>query len=217
MKHAVKLVAVSAFFLIAGVVALSSCQTAANTSTSAKIAAPTPPAAAANTAPPAGAPAGGKQIEKVFHLSMDSQDEHGEVVFDHDSHAFKNYSPDGKSVMGCTECHHTDQPKAALKPPLKTSERDAALTLAVYQQSSQKVSNCRTCHFQEGNVPDGKEMPQASYTVDGNSVTKQLNNELAYHINCNTCHDQALAARPELKGKAGFAGSKDCMICHKKN
>jgi len=216
MKHAVKLVAVSAFFLLAGVFVLSSCQPAANSSTAAKMAAPTPPPAA-NTAAPAGAPAGGKQIEKVFHLSMDSQDEHGEVVFDHDSHAFKNYSPDGKSVMGCAECHHTDQPKAALKPPLKTSERDVALTLAVYQQSSQKVSNCRTCHFQEGNVPDGKEMPQAAYTVDGNSVTKTLNNELAYHINCNTCHDQALAARPELKGKAGFAGSKDCMICHKKN
>jgi len=179
--------------------------------------APTPPAnaapAAANTAPAAG----GKQIEKVFKLGQDSQDEHGEVVFDHDSHAFKNYSPDGKSQITCTECHHTDQPKAALSGPLKTSERDVALTLAVYQKSDQKVNNCRACHFQEGNAPDGKEMPSATYTIDGNSVTKELNNELAYHINCNTCHDNALAARPDLKGKAGFAGSKDCLICHKKN
>jgi hypothetical protein len=28
------------------------------------------------------------------------------------------YSPDGKSPIACTECHHTDQPKSALKPPL---------------------------------------------------------------------------------------------------
>jgi len=210
MRQAVKFVAVSAFFLIAGSLILSSCRMSADSSTAAKIAAP-------NSAPAAAPPSDGKQIEKVFHLGTDSQDEHGEVVFDHDSHAFKNYSPDGKSVMGCVECHHTDQPKAALKPPLKTSQRDVALTNAVFQQSDQKVSNCRTCHFQEGSVPDGKEMPQATYTVDGNAVTKTLNNELAYHINCNTCHDQALAARPELKSKPGFAGSKDCMICHKKN
>ena len=209
MRQAVKLLVVSALFIFAAALLLSSCQSSASTSsgTSAKVAAPAPTDAPA---------AGGKAIEKVFHLGMDSQDEHGEVVFDHDSHAYKNYSPDGKSVMGCVECHHTSQPKSALKPPDKTSTSDKTLTLAVYQ-AGQKVENCRTCHFQDGNVPDGKEMPQATYTVDGNSVTKDLNNQLAYHINCNTCHDAALAARPELKSKPGFAGSKDCMICHKKN
>ena len=221
MRQAVKLVAVSTFFLTAAALVLSSCQMSGGSSASAKLGlTPTPPAnaAPANTAPANTAPAaGGKEIPKTFTLATDSQDEHGEVAFNHDNHAFKNYSPDGKSVMGCVECHHTDQPKSALKGPLKTSERDVTLTLAVFQQSSQKVNNCRTCHFQEGNVPDGKEMPQATYTVDGNSVTKELTNELAYHINCNTCHDQALALRPELKSKAGFAGSKDCMTCHKKN
>ena len=211
MKQAVKLLVVSALFVFAGALILSSCQNSAQSSssspTSAKAAAPAPTDAPAS---------GGKQIQKKFQLSMDSQDEHGEADFDHDSHAYKNYSPDGKSVMACTECHHTNQPKSALKPPDKTSTSDAPLTLAAYQ-AGQQVQNCRTCHFQDGNVPEGKEMPQATYTIDGNSVTKDLNNQLAYHINCNTCHDAALAARPELKSKPGFAGSKDCMVCHKKN
>src|SRR6187397_89671 len=67
---------------------------------------PTPPAANANVnankaanapAPAAQAAAGDKKIPKAFTLGKDSQDEHGEVAFDHDSHAYKMYSPDGKS------------------------------------------------------------------------------------------------------------------------
>lgn len=188
---------------------------------------PTPPAAA-NTAAnkvSAGAPAntvavakaGGKTIPKTFTLAKDSLSEYGEVAFDHDSHAFKPYSPDGKSVMGCVECHHTDQPKSALKPPLSTSERNAVLTMDVFQTSPQGVTECRACHFQEGNVPDGKTMPSATYTDAGKSTTKTLNNELAFHINCNTCHDAAFKLRPELKQKPGFATSKDCTVCHKSN
>jgi len=212
MKQAVKLLVVSALFTLAGTLFLSSCQrsaqSGATTSAPAKMAAPAPTDAPAS---------GGTQIEKTYKLGTDSQDEHGEVTFNHEGHAGSaSYSPDGKSVMGCTECHHTNQPKSALKPPDKTSTSDTPLTLAAFQ-AGQKVQNCRTCHFQDGNVPDGKEMPQATYTVKGNAVTKDLNNQLAYHINCNTCHDAALAARPDLKSKAGFAGSKDCMVCHKKN
>ncbi len=154
-------------------------------------------------------------IPKTFTLAKDSLSEYGEVKFDHDSHAFKQYSPDGKSVMGCVECHHTDQPKAALKPPLSTSERDVPLTMEVFQKASQKVSECRACHFQDGNVPDGKTMPSATYTDGGKSTTKNLNNELAFHINCNVCHDAAFKLRPELKTKPGFATSKDCTVCHK--
>lgn len=219
MKHAVKLGVVSAFLVTFAALILSSCQFSGGASTRASMSVqPTPPAnaAPANSAPSAPA-AGGKDIKDVWHLALDSQDEHGEVVFNHKTHATGNYMPDGKSQITCVECHHTDQPKSALTGPLKTSERDVALTLAVFQKSDQKVSTCRTCHFQDGNIPDGKEMPQATYTIEGNQVTKDLNNELAYHINCNTCHDNAVAARPELKGKAGFSGSKDCLICHKKN
>ena len=158
---------------------------------------------------PAAPAAGDKKIPKSFVLGKDSLSEYGEVPFDHDTHAFKTYSPDGKSVVGCVECHHTDQPKSALKPPLVTSERDVVLTMDVFQKVDAKGLDMPSCHFQEGNVPDGKEMPTAG--------GKNLNNELAYHINCNTCHDAAFKVRPELKGKKGFATSKDCLVCHTKN
>jgi hypothetical protein len=191
--------------------------TVANTVAPANTAAQPSPVPANTAAATPDPHAGGKTIPKSFTLAKDSLSEYGEVAFDHDSHAFKNYSPDGKSPMGCIECHHTDQPKSALKPPLSTSERDVTLTFAVFQSSNQKVSDCRACHFQDGNVPDGKEMPQATYTDAGKSVTKTLDNQLAYHINCNTCHDAAFKLRPELKKKPGFATTKDCAICHKTN
>ncbi len=176
---------------------------------------PTPPPT--NTAPAAKPSTGDKTIPKEFTLGKDSLSEYGEAPFNHENHAFKPYSPDGKSVVGCTECHHTDQPKASLKPPLVTSERTVALTMDSWKSSTQKVNECRSCHFQAGNIADGKTMPSASYAEAGKTTTKELNNELAYHINCNTCHDSAAAIRPELKKKAGFATTKDCTICHKKN
>lgn len=221
MKNAAKMIVVCVFALAALFLALSSVDIASVGSSALAQVAPTatPPAnipanaapANTNAAPPATtAPAAGdKKIPKSFTLGKDSLSEYGEVAFDHDTHAFKNYSPDGKSVIGCVECHHTDQPKSALKPPLLTSERDVALTNDVFQKTSQKVSTCRSCHFQEGSVPDGKVMPTAG--------GKDLNNELAYHINCNTCHDAAFKARPDLKAKKGFATTKDCLVCHTKN
>lgn len=213
MKNAAKLVMVLMFSLVAlgvllnrpGVPGFDASVWAQNSSAGPT---PTPAAPVANAAPAAPA-AGDKKIPKSFVLGKDSLSEYGEAPFDHDTHAFKNYSPDGKSTIGCVECHHTDQPKSALKPPLVTSERDVTLTMEAFQKSSQKVSTCRSCHFQEGNVPEGKEMPVAG--------GKNLNNELAYHINCNTCHDAAFKARPELKGRKGFATSKDCLVCHAKN
>ena len=166
------------------------------------------PAATATPAKPPVAETGDKKIPKSFVLGKDSLSaENGEVPFDHDSHAFQKYSPDGKSVMGCVECHHTDVPKSALKPPFVTSERDTLMTFDVWKTLAQKVSDCRACHFQDGNVPDGKTMP---------ATTKDLTNELAYHINCNNCHDAAFKLRPELKSKPGLATSKDCSTCHKK-
>ena len=70
-----------------------------------------------------------KTQPKELVLSKDSQsDKYGEVPFNHENHATKMYSVDGKSVLSCVECHHTDQPATALVAPLKTSERDVALT-----------------------------------------------------------------------------------------
>jgi Zn ribbon nucleic-acid-binding protein len=232
MRHPAKL-AIVLFFVSATVIVflndassrLSSAQTTSRPT-------PTPPASntntsrtntntVTNTAPvTAASPATGgtdKKIPKSFTLGKDSQTEHGEVPFDHDTHAFKPYSPDGKSVIGCVECHHTDQPKSALKAPLVTSERDVILTMDVWKTSSTKVKGCRECHFQTNNIPDGSTMPTATYTERGKQVTKDLNNELAYHINCNTCHDAAAKLRPELKGRAGFATTSDCMTCHRPN
>ncbi len=235
MKNLAKLIVVSVFGLgalfmfltsvdlsgIGSVVMAQVAPQATPTPVAANITANKPPAVNSNAAtstntakPPA---AGDKKIQKNFTLGKESLSEYGEVPFDHDTHASAKYSPDGKSVVGCAECHHTDQPKSALKPPLVTSERDVTLTMASWQASPQKVSECRACHFQDGSVPDNKTMPTATYVDGGKSVVKDLNNELAYHINCNTCHDAAFAARPEVKKKPGFATSKDCMICHKPN
>jgi hypothetical protein len=226
MKNLAKLVVVFVFGSTAFLLVLYSADTPQSFAQARPT--PTPPANtaantnAANTTPASNtqspqAAAGNKKIPKDFILGKDSQSEHGEVPFDHDTHAFKNYSPDGKSVIGCVECHHTDQPKSALKPPLVTSERDVVLTLESWQASSQKVNECRSCHFQDGNVPDDKTMPTATYTERGKQVTKDLNNELAYHINCNTCHDAAAALRPEVKSRPGFAVGADCKTCHRPN
>lgn len=152
---------------------------------------------------------GSKKITKNFTLGQNSMTEHGDVAFNHENHAYKKYSADGKSVVGCVECHHTDQPAKAMKAPLVTSERDEILTDAVYQKSSQKVSTCRSCHFQDGEVLDGKTMP-----VLGDS---DLNNQVAYHQNCNVCHDAAARLRPAVKKTAGFATTSDCTTCHKEN
>lgn len=233
MKNLAKLIVVTVFGLGAVAAVLNSSSTARFGSHvfASGEATPTPPAVnkPANIASAVNAPVnantaktpvtatGGKTIKKAFTLGQDSQSEHGEVAFNHENHAFKNYSPDGKSVVGCVECHHTDQPKAALKPPLVTSERNEVLTFESWTKSSQKVSECRTCHFQDGNVPDNKTMPEATYTVGGKSKTKIFNNELAYHENCNTCHDAAFRLRPEVKKSPGFATANDCAICHKTN
>jgi hypothetical protein len=157
------------------------------------------------------APKESKIQPKEVVLAKDSQsDKYGEVAFNHENHATKMYSVDGKSVLACVECHHTDQPPAGLKPPLKTGERDVALTAAVLAAADSKpVKSCRACHLQAGD--DSAPLPSVTY-ADKPAPTK-LNNENAYHLNCNSCHDKAIAARPALKGKA--PGSNDCLPCHK--
>lgn len=164
-------------------------------------------------------PLDSKDLPKKVTLGKDSTSEHGEVAFDHDTHSFKKYSPDGKTDIGCAECHHTDQPASALKPPLVTSERKEVLTVeSLKAPGAAVVKSCRSCHFQEGNVPDGKNQAVGKYKdAKGKEETRELNSEQAYHLNCNTCHDAAAKLRPELKKKPGFATTNDCFICHKKN
>ena len=148
---------------------------------------------------------------KEVVLGKDSQsDKYGEVPFNHENHTVKKYSIDGQSMLTCVECHHTDQPAANLKPPLKTSERAVVLTTESLAAADAKgVKKCRACHLQAGD--DSAPLPEIKYP-DKPAPTK-LNNEVAYHLNCNICHDKAIAARPALKGKV--PGSNDCIPCHK--
>src|SRR5215211_9393619 len=100
-----------------------------------------------------------KTQPKEVVLGKDSQsDKYGEVAFNHENHSIKKYSPDGQSVLTCVECHHTDQPPAGLKPPLKTSEREVVLTAEILNVSEAKpVKSCRVCHLQAGD--DSAAMP----------------------------------------------------------
>src|SRR6476660_304297 len=152
-----------------------------------------------------------KTQPKEVILSKDSQsDKYGEVTFNHENHTTKTYSVDGKTVLNCVECHHTDQPAASLVAPLKTSERAVALTAKLLEAADSKpVKGCRACHLQAGD--DSATIPSVTYA--GKTTPTKLTNEVAYHTNCNICHDKAIAARPALKGKV--SGSNDCLPCHK--
>ncbi len=152
-----------------------------------------------------------KTQPKEVVLDKDSQsDKYGDVAFNHENHTSKMYSIDGKGMLSCVECHHTDQPASALKAPLKTSEREVALTAALLQAADAKpVKICRACHLQAGD--DSAPIPTVTYPDKPAPV--KVTNEVAYHTNCNICHDKAVAARPTLKGKV--PGTNDCITCHK--
>ncbi len=136
-------------------------------------------------------------------LAKDSKsDTWGVAKFDHVTHSTKNYSIDGTSVIGCAECHHTDQPSP--KPPLKLSERKEVLT-AANLAAGDSVKSCRTCHFQ---ADSDKKQPTITYEGESDSV--ELTNEEAYHRNCNTCHDAVKARKPNTTAPT------KCDQCHMK-
>jgi len=151
-----------------------------------------------------------KEQPKKIKLDADSLDDKwGEVAFDHETHTTKNYTPDGKALNTCVECHHTDQPKANLKPPLVTSDRNVVLTADVLKDAAAApVKACRPCHLQAGD--DSKPLPVI--TRDGKQV--KLDNEVAYHTNCFACHDAAIKARPDLANKTSGSDPKGCVKCH---
>src|ERR1041384_3608677 len=151
-----------------------------------------------------------KEQPKKVKLDQDSLDDKwGEVAFDHETHSTKNYNPDGASVTSCVFCHHTDQPKANLKAPLTTSERDVVLSADVLKDAAAKPQkSCRSCHLQSGD--ESKPLPVV--TKDGKQV--KMDNENAYHINCFECHDAAIKAKPELAQKISGSDPKGCAKCH---
>jgi hypothetical protein len=151
-----------------------------------------------------------KEQPKKLKLGADSLDDKwGEVAFDHETHTIKNYTPDGKTTGACVECHHTDQPKDKLTPPLVTSERSVSLTADVLKDAAAApVKGCRSCHLQAGD--DSKPLPVIK--KDGKDL--KLDNEVAYHTNCFACHDAAIKARPELATKISGSDPKGCAKCH---
>lgn len=151
-----------------------------------------------------------KDQPKKVKLAPDSfHDKWGEVAFDHEAHSLNNYNPDGKTKTACVECHHTDQPKEGLKPPLVKSERNAVLTAEVLKDPAQPpVKTCRACHLQADD--DGKLSPVIK--EDGKDL--KVNNEVAYHRNCEVCHDAAIKVRPELIKKIAGQDKNGCGKCH---
>jgi cytochrome c553 len=151
-----------------------------------------------------------KEQPTKVKLDTDSVDDKwGEVAYDHTNHATKTYSPDGKSVGTCIECHHTDQPKANLKPPLVTSERNVVLTAEVLKDAAAApVKTCRSCHLQAGD--DSKPLP----IIKKDDKDVKVDNEVAYHTNCFACHDAAIKARPDLATKISGSDPKACGKCH---
>jgi cytochrome c553 len=164
------------------------------------------------------APQAGQAPKDEYKLSTDSKKDKAKsiaVTFSHINHATKNYSVDGTKPIGCVECHHTDQPaaEAAKHPPLKSAHpADRTVTLTaetVKDPKTPAVATCRACHAQEGDKPKLIDaIPEVTYEGDTDPTT--LTNEEAYHRNCNSCHDEAVAKR-KLKTAPT---TNECIKCH---
>ena len=143
------------------------------------------------------------------------------VPFNHETHSLKNYSADGKSVIGCAECHHTDAPAGTLKGEFttdddrkityKTSERTAVLTTKLLEDAAAApVKGCNECHAREGEKPPAwPKMPEVP-NPDGEPDPFPVTNEVAYHDNCNTCHKTVKKRNPATKAPTS------CGECHSK-
>jgi len=134
-----------------------------------------------------------------------------EAAFDHVKHSTDlRYSIDGKTVTACVECHHTAQPSAPKgQEYLKRFDRKDILTAKQLETSKEPVQSCRACHFQSG-TEETDEFPPESVTYPKSmkkSETGRLINEIAYHVNCNSCHD---AVRKRDKKALAPAGCNDC-------
>jgi hypothetical protein len=153
-----------------------------------------------------------------YKLSTDAKKDKAKAIsvsFSHVNHSTKNYSVDGTKPIACTECHHTDQPaaEAAKTPPYKTAyPADRTVTLTAASATDAKtpdVVTCRSCHEQAGSKPKLLDaIPSVTY--EGETDPTVLDNEVAYHNNCNGCHDKAVELRKNLKIPTG----QECIKCH---
>ena len=157
--------------------------------------------------------------DKPLILSKDSKDpkwgEHKpEALFDHTKHSMEmSHSLDGKTITACVVCHHTEQPSAPPDQPyLKKFMRKEVLTAKQLETSKQPVKSCRACHFQPS-TEETDEFPPESVTypkASGKPPSGKLTNDVAYHENCNSCHEAAKKRDPALKAP------QTCGDCHVK-
>jgi hypothetical protein len=157
------------------------------------------------------------QPDKPIILAKDSEDDVSgelkrEAAFDHTKHATDiKYSLDGKTGTSCVECHHTSQPSAPKGQEfLKRFDRKEILTAKQLETSKEPVQSCRACHFQSSTEATDEFPPQSvKYPKNMNRPpTGLLTNDVAYHVNCNTCHKAAVKKNPQLKAPTG------CNDCH---
>jgi hypothetical protein len=172
-----------------------------------------------------GIPLCSKVQPKTVVLSKDSA-RAKTVGFSHEAHATLKYGVDGTKVIGCAECHHTDQPASALAGVLKTSYREAMLTAA--SLAVKPVPSCSACHTREGKKPDicdpamggakytfCPDIPKVKYPDEEDETV--LTNDEAYHRNCNSCHEGAVAAHKKPGAPPFIKASPpvSCNGCHK--
>ena len=161
-------------------------------------------------------PAAGRKPQDVYMLGAEAK--LGVVSFSHVNHVTKNRNLEGTAPMACIECHHTAQPasEVAKHPPLKTAwpaDRTTTLTVDLFEKdpTAPEMAVCRDCHSRTDTKPKLlPELPQIKLEEGTALIT--LNNQQAYHRNCNGCHDAIVKSRKDVNPPT----SKKCVACHKK-
>ena len=142
----------------------------------------------------------------------------GGVKFSHVDHITKNRSVDGTKPIACVECHHTAQPASEVvkNPLLKTAfpaDRTTTLTADLFEKdpNAPPVTACTDCHARTGTKP--KLLPEIpTIKIEGVAEPVVLDNQQAFHRNCNSCHDDVAKTGRASTGPT----SKKCVACHKK-
>ena len=143
----------------------------------------------------------------------------GGVKFSHTDHITKNRSIDGTKPIACVDCHHTAQPASeVVKHPLhKTAwpaDRTTTLTAELLEKDpiAPPVNACTECHARTGTKP--KLLPELpKIKVEGVAEPITLDNQQAFHRNCNSCHDEVAKTGRATTGPT----AKKCVACHKKS
>ena len=143
----------------------------------------------------------------------------GGVKFSHTDHITKNRSINGTKPIACVDCHHTAQPASeVVKHPLhKTAwpaDRTTTLTAELLEKDpiAPPVNACTECHARTGTKP--KLLPELpKIKVEGVAEPITLDNQQAFHRNCNSCHDEVAKTGRATTGPT----AKKCVACHKKS